>query len=435
MKTTRGFTLIEVMVGAAVALLVIGVVMMTFLSQQKAMQTLDLSREASSGSRDAMLSLQESIGRAGYGIDPRYAFDLRNYNCTNYTGGTTATNACRDHVAATDELVFVERDPNYFWAGTANSLVQGCDDTNSPCMGHAWQVTGFSTGSPYSITISARAGDKFPVGQVVQVTCAKGDHPQMGTVTGVTGTPPGAVTLTLHDPVANNHYTDNIQGGTNSVIAPNTATLHDPCFDQSGVSLFLVNRYRYFVMQIPNPATGTNDPWLMLDRGVDYNGDGKTPENGADNSDLIPIAHGIEGFQVSYLLRPSGGTPGAPDADANWVIGDTAGTLEEPDPFATAPLQNTPDTDPSRFTKHPANIRGVRVRITARSLLRDQSGGFAGDPASPTGPTGCPAATPSGCAIENRNDFTAIVPGRYRRYFTSVAVATPNLNSKDPFIF
>ena len=61
----RGFTLIEVMVGAVVALVVIGIVMGSFLAQQKSMQSLDLSREASNGARDAMLSMQEAIGRAG----------------------------------------------------------------------------------------------------------------------------------------------------------------------------------------------------------------------------------------------------------------------------------------------------------------------------------------------------------------------------------
>jgi type IV pilus assembly protein PilW len=75
---SRGFTLIELMVGISVAIAVIGVVMATFLSQQRSMQALDLSREASNAGRDAMLSVQETIGRAGYGIDPRYAFDFRN---------------------------------------------------------------------------------------------------------------------------------------------------------------------------------------------------------------------------------------------------------------------------------------------------------------------------------------------------------------------
>ena len=78
-------------------------------------------------------------------------------------------------------------------------------------------------------------------------------------------------------------------------------------------------------------------------------------------------------------------------------------------------------------TMHPANIRGVRVRLTVRSLLKDLAAGagFAGDPAVPPGQT----------SIENRNNFTAVTLGQLRRYFSSVAVATPNLNSKDPFIF
>ncbi|MCA1829262.1 MAG: PilW family protein [Myxococcales bacterium] len=424
----RGFTLIEVMVGAAVAILVIGVVMATFLSQQRSMQTLDLSREASNAGRDALLSLQGTIGRAGYGIDPRYAFDLRSYNCSSYTGATTATNACRDKIDGPDQLVFVERDPNYYWSGTPTSTVQGCDDATAPCFGHAWQVLNtFTTTSPYQVQINARTNDKFPIGQVVQIVCAKGANPTMGTVSAVTGSPPGVVTLTLKDPIANNHYTDNIQGASGTA-------LHDACFDQPGKTLFLVNRYRYFVMSlVPQQAAGTGtpaaEPWLMLDRGLDYNGNGTTPEGTTgDTADLIPIARGVEGFQVSYLLKPANTSPpNAPDSNGNWIIGDAPGVLEEPDPGATAPLQNTPDTDTSRFTMHPANIRGVRLRLTIRSVLKDLSAGttFAGDPAVPAGLT----------AIENRNNFGGVTLGGYRRYFSSVAVATPNLNSKDPFIF
>ncbi len=429
----RGFTLIEVMIGALVALVVIGIVMGSFLAQQKSMQSLDLSREASNGARDSMLSMQEAIGRAGYGIDPRYAFDLRNYNCTSYSVSTTAANACRDHVNAPDELVFVERDPNYYWAGTPSSTVQGCNDTSAPCSGHAWQVTNFTTASPYQVTLSARAGDLFLVGQVVEITCAKGAAPVMGTVkTQATSATAALLTITLLDPVANNRYTDNL------------APAHDVCFDSgnaspnnaaAGVSLFLVNRYRYFI------TTLNGDPWLMLDRGLDYNQNGTTPENGGDTADLIPIAHGAEGLQIAYLLKPDPtGVNTAPDLPAgagNWVIGDSAGTVEEPNPFATAPTQSTGDTDPLRFNTHPANIRGVRVRLTVRSLVTDRSQGpnWPGDlpGAIPTANLLTPSATAT--PIENRNDFTAVVLGNFRRFNTSVAVATPNLNSKDPFIF
>ena len=430
-RRSAGFTLIEVMVGAVVSLIVIGAVMESFLAQQKSMQSLDISREASNGARDTMLSMQEAIGRAGYGIDPRYAFDLRNYNCTSYTGSTTSTNACRDRVNAPDELVFVERDPNYYWAGTPTSTVQGCNDASSPCTGHAWQVTNFTTASPWQVTINARAGDLFLVGQVVELTCAKGASPTMGTVkTMASGT--GTLTLTLLDTVVSNHYTDNL------------AATHDTCFDSGnaapnnaapGVSLFLVNRYRYFV------TTLNGDPWLMLDRGLDYNKNGITPENGGDLADLIPIAHGGEDLQISYLLKPDpSGVTAAPDlplGGGNWVIGDLAGNVEEPNPFAAAPLQNTADTDPSRFTTNPANVRGVRMRLTVRSLATDRSQGttWPGDlpGAVPTDNLVNSTATPT--PVENRNDYTAVALGHFRRFNTSTVVATPNLNSKDPFIF
>ena len=145
MRPQRGVTLIELLVGASVAIVVIGVVMATFLSQQRGMQALDLAREASNAGRDAMLSLQGTIGRAGYGVNPQFAFDFRNYSCPTWT----AAAPCRDSISGPDELVFVERDPNYFWAGTPTTPIQGCD-TSAPCSGRAWQVTQFTSGASSS---------------------------------------------------------------------------------------------------------------------------------------------------------------------------------------------------------------------------------------------------------------------------------------------
>jgi type IV pilus assembly protein PilW len=414
-RHSRGFTLIEVTVGAAVAMLVIGVVTATFLSQQRSMQALDLSREASNAARDAMLSMQQTIGRAGYGVDPRYAFDFRSYSCPSWT----AAAPCRDKINGPDEIVFVSRDPNYYWAGTPSSTVSGCDPT-APCTGHAWQVTAFDT---THVTISANAGDKFLKGQIVEMVCAQGRNPTMGRMAGnQTAASASALQLTLDPIAAGNPYRTNIPAS------------HDACFDQAGVSLFLVNRYRYHI------ATVNGDPWLMLDRGLDYNQNGTTPEvvssGSPDTADEIPIAHGVEGMQIAYLLQPSTTGVAAPDSDGDWVLGNAAGTIEEPDPTVTAPVSSwntnptTPidgDTAAVRFNKNPANIRGVRIRLTVRSLRQDitQPTAWAGDPAVAAGST----------AIEDRNDFTAVALGRYRRFFSSVSVATPNLGSKDPFIF
>ena len=411
-----GFTLLEVMIGAAIALVVIAIVSATFLSQQKALQALDLAREANSAARDAMLSMQETIGRAGYGVDPRYVFDFRNYSCPTWS----AAAPCRDSITGPDEIVFVTRDPDYYWAGTPSSAIQGCDPS-APCTGHAWQVLGFDA---THVTVAARSGDTFLQGQVLEMTCAKGSNPTMGRVNAtVTAGAAGPLQLTLDAAVAGNPYLTNLGAG------------HDACFDGGGappaanaapgVSAFLVNRYRYHI------ATINGDPWLMLDRGVDFNQNGTTaerlPSGTPDTGDEIPIAHGVEDMQIAYELRPSTTGIAAPDNGGDWIVADTPGTVEEPDPTATAPLQTTDSTDPARYTLHPANIRAVRIHLTVRSLRPDvtQPGTWTGDPASESG----------AASIENRNDFTGVVPGRYRRYFSSVAVAVPNLSSRNPFIF
>jgi type IV pilus assembly protein PilW len=415
----RGFTLIEVLVGVTVSLLAIAVITSTFLSQQRAMQALDLSREASNSMRDAMLSMQETLGRAGYGIDPRYVYDFRNYNCPAYAPASP----CRDSITGPDEIVFVTRNPNYYWAGTPNSIVQGCD-SSAPCTGNAWAVLGFDS---THVTISAKVGDQFLVGQVIEFTCVNGANPVMGTVktrAPASGTVAAAAPLTIELTSASvtNPYQHNLAG------------TYDACFNGSGVaplanattgtSMFLVDRYRYHV------ATANGEPWLMLDRGLDYNNNGVTPEKLAsgtpDVADEIPIARGVEGMQLAYVLRSSASYP-APDNGGDWVVGDTPAVREEPDPTATAPLQTSADTDPNRFNLNPANILGVRIRITVRSLRQDvaQPGTWLGDPATPDG----------AAAIENRNDFTAVALGRYRRYFGSVTVTSRNMTSKNPFIF
>jgi type IV pilus assembly protein PilW len=422
-RRSRGFTLIEVTVGAAVALIVIGIVTATFLSQQRSLQALDLSREASNAARDAMLSLQETIGRAGYGVDPRYAFDFKSYNCPD------PANPCRDRFDFPDQIVFVSRDPDYNWAGTPESQVPGCS-TSAPCTGHAWLVRSFDA---THVTVAAAAGDTFLKGQVVQIACAQGRSPTMGQVaTTIKAASATDLAITLENQDANNPYRFNVPGA------------HDACFDNanSGVSLFLVNRYRYHV------ATVNGEPWLMLDRGLDYNQNNTTAEvtggGTPDTADEIPIARGVEDMQIAYLLRPDptgvNAAPDKPNGGGDWIIGNAPATVEEPDPSKPAPISawnpsvpppgGPPDADDAavRFNTNPANIRGVRIRLTVRSLRQDitQASTWFGDPATP----------PDGStSIENRTDFVVVTLGHFRRYFTSVSVATLNLASKNPFIF
>ena len=395
----RGFTLIEVLVGAAVALLVIGTVTSIFLVQQRSLNVLDLSREASSTARDTMLVMQELLGRAGYGMDPRYAFDFKNYSCPAVP--------CRDKINGPDEIVFLERDPNYFWNADTFTVVQGCDDSGLAntyaCKGHAWHLSAFDA---THVTVGARKDDTFLKGQVLLMACEKGLSMTMAQVkTTVKAGANGALQIELENADAANPYRTNLGTG------------HPACFDGlNGTSVFLINRYRFHI------TTVNGDPWLMLDRGLDFNQNTVSPENGGDLADEIPIGHGVEDMQIAYLLKPNpaGGT--GPDGNNDWIVGNVAGVVEEPNPASTPPAMGAGDSDPSRYANtNPANIRGVRMRLSVRSLLVDLT--------LKTGQGDVPPL------MENRNDVTAIARGQFRRYQTSAVQATLNLNSKDPFIF
>jgi type IV pilus assembly protein PilW len=97
-QTQRGFTLLELLVASTIAILAITMVTLAFLAQQRSILALDLTRVANEGSRDALLQLETTLRRLGWGIDPRFALDFGNYSC--------APAPCRDKVDAPDEIVF-----------------------------------------------------------------------------------------------------------------------------------------------------------------------------------------------------------------------------------------------------------------------------------------------------------------------------------------
>src|SRR5437899_8228041 len=143
-----------------------------------------------------------------------------------------------------------------------------CSSDLVPALGVAWQVLGFDA---THVTVDAQSGDTFLKGQLLELTCAKGTNPTMGRVaTTAKAASAGALQLTLDAAVAGNPYRTNLAAG------------HDPCFDGGGaapnanaavgVSAFFVNRFRFHV------ATVNGEPWLMLDRGLDYNQNGTTAE-------------------------------------------------------------------------------------------------------------------------------------------------------------
>jgi type IV pilus assembly protein PilW len=413
-RRDRGFTLIELLVGASVALFGIGLVLLTFLAQQRSFNKLDLARESSQAARAALTEMESSLRRAGFGVEPRYAIDMRYYNC--------GTVPCRDSATGPDELVFVARNPNYQWHPNGES---GCSVANGCYLGNAWQVVDFTgTTNVTNVTIAARPGDFFHYGREVMITCANGASATMARVN-VRNPTSGSVTaasnlqLQLMPQISGNPYLDNNMGASCYGTPGNVA---------AGVSLFLIDRYRYAI------TTFNGTPWLVLDTGLDLIPSGTLPDAG-DLNNLIPIAQGVEDMQIAYALQP-GTTYGiaAPDSNANWVIGDQAGTQEEPDPTPAVnppPLYATPISDPSRYNRHPGNVHAIRISLGIRSLQSDptQPGSWPGDPILPFNPD-----TLATFPRENRNAQPATV-GRYKRFSVQSNVFLRNMDSRSPFIF
>jgi type IV pilus assembly protein PilW len=394
-KTTqRGFTLIEVLVASTIALLAMSVATLAFLSQQKAAVALDLTRVANEASRDALLEMDSSLRRLGWGIDPRYGLDFRNYSCPAVP--------CRDKINAPDEIVFVARNPNYRWFDNG---VGGCTTAGGCFTGKAWHGSVANT----TVTVVANVGDTFQAGRLLLVTCTNGTKATMARVAAtVTAGAAGNLNVTVMAPVAGNPYIENAWSLPGA----------DPCYASAvpQPNIFLVDRYRYAITNF------NGIPWLVLDTGIDLNGNAILPDNGGDLNDLIPIAKGVEDMQIAYMYAP-GTTYGfaATDTNTNWIVGDVSGGVEEPNPTLAAPQYTTPSNDATRFNLHPANIRGVRITLSIRSLQTDQS--------RPAAWTGDPLVL-----SENRNAQLASF-GRLRRYTAATSITVRDLDSRNSFIF
>ena len=396
-----GLTLIELLVGMSISLVAIAMASMAMLSQSQAMRALDLTRGANTSSREAMLQIEHNLRLLGWGIDPHYAIDLVT-NCIN----PTPPGPCRDQVNAPDQLAFVTRSPLYRFF---NQNEGGCALANGCTYGKTWPMTATTPGSPSTVTISPQLTNPSSVnlekGRIVLAVCAAGQNATMLTLSqSYTITNSGSFVLT---PFA-----------TNSPPYNDWSSLQ-PCHGQAGAMLFLVDHYRYFVQTL-----GTT-PWLMLDLGLDLNGNGTLPPT--DAADLIPIAKDIEDMQVAYVIPPNPACATAPDngpgASGDWIIGNNPGVVEEP--FRTAatvlPTYQTASSDPSRCNSlNAANVRGVRVSLRIRSDLPDRS-----RPPTWAGDT-IPYA-------ENRTGSAS--GGNYRRYTSETEITLRNLDSRSPFIY
>jgi type IV pilus assembly protein PilW len=361
LRRPHGFTLIELMISTAIGAIVLASLFGVVQSQQTAFYQGHLQRAAQSSARSALAFVEQRLATAGYGMDAPLAFDFQYYPAAPCPA-LAPTGCPRDSVSGSDELVFYARNPRYWVPLDRSGAVQPS--------GNAWRVTGLS-GS--SITLSARAGDHFEKGRILQLVCQNGSS--YAYVTLAASVPkqagPTGVTITLVPSVATNPFLRQ-----DAAVADTSG-----CFTGGGARAFLIDRFRFHVRPV---AVGGNEgvrPYLVLDTGLDAHNDGP------DEAEEIVVAEGIESFQVGYVmtnsaLTPRGTTPGTQitltagatgAASANGLTTLQYPGLVNPGQWEYLPTSwyryavgPTPMVASERLTDHQANIRAVRIVIVAR---------------------------------------------------------------------
>lgn len=364
MRSPRGLTLVEMIIAMAVSAVVVSGIVVVVNTQQRAYAQGHRQREAQSSGRAALIQLEQAIAMAGYGMDAPLAFDFDRYSGKTDGKCPSDLDPCkRDETRNSDEIVLQYRNPRY-WVPESYAA----DPT-----GKAWRITALGSSS---VTVTARAGDVFSKGQILQAVCRSGEDYAYFTVKdNKSASAVGSLTIDLETAVE-----------TDPFKRQDAAT--NACFNGGQARLFLIERRRFHV----RPVGAALEPYLVLDTGVDVDGNGTI-----DAADEFVLAQGIELLQFAYVmtstsLAPRGLVAGTAIAFAKGATGATTGnnltTLLFPGTEKTGvpvygwtswygyPVGPPPHT--ARLTDHQANVRAVRVGLVARSSTVDptmQGGG------------------------------------------------------------
>jgi type IV pilus assembly protein PilW len=330
--TRRGFTLLELLVGAVTTTIILSAVAMTFMGVQGSYQSESRVKMAVEGLRTATNFIEQRLRLAGYGVDPRFAFD---FNAAVLPSGAKANHTLVFGAGVpptvTDDLAFRYRDA-------------------------AWMRRGYYAGAGgIQLASGTTFGMNFPKGQRFVVSCVGGrDYLVLKA---------GAGGVSKDANASANFTVDTTLSSVSTDV---------PCLAKQGETspfILLLHEMRIRVMDLGGR------PFLMAFQGLDE----------LDLTRAVPLAADVESFQVAYVMnRPPVGGPnaGLPAVDAsssvvNWVMGDMGSADADRFPAPTAvpaPLYRMPYDDPARYNRHPANIRAVRVSIGIRSTSPEANG-------------------------------------------------------------
>jgi type IV pilus assembly protein PilW len=328
-RRARGFTLLEMMVGAVVTTIILMGVAASFVATQQAYQNEAEIKGAVEGARVGIAYLERVVKLAGYGIDPQFAFDFQTGVSGAKDNNTTSTftHGGSTYNVVSDDLAFRYRDVAFLRRGVLGSTsLAGVNGSN---------VT-------YTLSLSTTWGVDLRANQALVLGCPGGQY--------VVARASAAV------PKGNNsaQVTVTTQGGT-----PNYPTLIPDCFAQlataaaTGGYVMLMHEVRFRVHRVGLKT------YLVIHHNL------------TDLNDYDPLVADVEDFQVAYLLNrppPTGGCcAGLGAVDGNWVVGDAANEAFD---TTAAPTFDTVYDNSARYTDHPANIRQVRITLVVKSSRR-----------------------------------------------------------------
>jgi len=395
----RGFTLVELLISLVVVAFMTAGAMALLGSQQRAFQNTSAERALQETARAALTEMGENLRRAGYGIEPYYAFDFGPLNITATTPNIVSQSyqcasavTCRDQINGADEIVFHARDPAF-----GRSL----------------------SSAPTTSTLTIVGGLQTPLyqGQILQVMCpgaADWAYVTVATVVPANWAPPAAPPATTTIGLA--------AGVAGNPFPAQNAKLTGTCFiagTPSDIRVLKVDRFRYYLARFADPETPAGRPYLMLDRGL---------TDASGNLLVEPVAPDVEDLQFSYVFPNATAGPATVGATLGTALANSAASI---DLGAVPPLFNDPDDIPTRGNQSPANIRAVRVSLVTRTPGQDiRLGNIAVNGAlqSSVDATGAGNLVPGS---GNRGDWAG--DSYHHRLRMETTEATRNLDTRVPY--